>query len=486
MKKQITPLLIILPFGHIASVSALETSAFYPEEVEIHYNLGPETCNADFRPVTRSEALRFRDSIMNKIGKWSYVSLADGWVIMGPGYMGEIKQGTASHTACYPLNADTNILSFPAISIDEGSKERVEWTLLSDQDDFVKPAAYLAHHMGYAWVGGPKGNQVGDDMKVWWDSNESAWNIRGNDGPCDGYRCQDMTTIKVKNFAYTMDPASFKIDGSIVNSNSQLVNTISSTAVNKTSIQQQYVIDISYNTSTSWSQSNDYSFSESIEVSSTFKSPKVTGGVEKSISVTFGATQAWGSTSGGEESNRVTIQARPVVPANSALKVLLNVYRADISYPYVFDADVSYELGFDGFMRWGGNGLLWHPKDRPDFTSNFAIGRFAGNEKSLEFQWDHRDITGMNKTWDWNWIAQTAGSYDTRYWLGKVLAPKKARVKGQFYAEDQFTGELYFEEIALPQGDSNTASMEKSIQDQLEDAGLKDVQVSVRKADTGV
>ncbi|MDO6708165.1 aerolysin family beta-barrel pore-forming toxin [Photobacterium sp. 1_MG-2023] len=486
MKKKWTPLLLILPFGYIASASAIETSAFYPEEVEIHYNLGPAVCKADYRPVTRAEALRFRDSIMNKIGKWSYVTLADGWVIMGPGYQGEIKEGSADHTACYPLNADTNILTFPSVTIDEGSKERVEWTLVNDADNFVLPAAYLAHHMGYAWVGGPKGAQVGEDMKVWWDSQANAWKIRGNDGPCEGYRCQEMSTISVKNFSYTMDPKSFKVDGSVVNSNSQLVNTISSTAINKTSIEQQYVIDISYNTSTSWSQNNSYSFSESVAVTSTFKSPEVTGGVDKSIQVTIGATQGWGSTSGGEESNRVTIQARPTVPANSALKVLLNVYRADISYPYVFDADVSYELGFDGFMRWSGNGLLWHPEDRPNFSTTFAIGRFAGNEKSLEFQWDHRDITGMNKIWDWNWIAQTAGSYDTRYWLGKVLAPKKARIKGQFYAEDQFTGELYFEEIPLPQGDSNMATMEKSIKDQLEDAGLTDVQVSVRQENSGV
>ncbi|MCM0148782.1 aerolysin family beta-barrel pore-forming toxin [Photobacterium galatheae] len=486
MKKQIAPFIFLIPFGHISAAAALETSAFYPEEVEIHYNLGPEVCKADYRPVTRAEALRFRDSIMNKIGKWSYVTLADGWIIMGPGYQGEIKEGSADHTACYPLNADTNILTFPAVTIDEGSKERVEWTLVNDPENFILPAAYLAHHMGYAWVGGPKGSQVGEDMKVWWDSAANAWKIRGNDGSCEGYRCQDMSTISVKNFSYTMDPKSFKVDGSVVNSNSQLVNTISSTAINKTSIQQQYVIDISYNTSTSWSQNNSYSFSESVAVSSTFKSPNVTGGVDKSIQVTIGATQGWGSTSGGEESNRVTIQARPTVPANSALKVLLNVYRADISYPYVFDADVSYELGFDGFMRWSGNGLLWHPEDRPDFSTSFAIGRFAGQEKSLEFQWDHRDITGMNKTWDWNWIAQNAGSYDTRYWLGKVLSPKKARIKGHFYAEDQFTGELYFEEIPLPQGDSNMATMEKSIKDQLEDAGLKDVQVSVRKESTGV
>ncbi|WP_146453995.1 aerolysin family beta-barrel pore-forming toxin, partial [Vibrio splendidus] len=71
----------------------------------------------------------------------------------------------------------------------------------------------------------------------------------------------------------------------------------------------------------------------------------------------------------------------PVVPANSALKVLLNVYRADISYPYVFDADVSYDLGFNGFMRWGGNGLLTHPKDRPTVSSTFSIGRFSGEDK---------------------------------------------------------------------------------------------------------
>ncbi|BCG17074.1 hemolysin [Vibrio alginolyticus] len=485
VKKTLT-LLCLLPFTYIPSVLASDNTQFYPDLAEIHYNLGAETCKPNFRAITRDEALRFKDFIMNKLGKWSYVTLADGWIIMGPGYKGEIKKGSSDSTACYPLKADVNILKFDPVYIEEGSKQRVEWNLLNDKQNFIIPSFQLAHMMGYAWAGGSAFEKVGQDVKVWWDSNANAWKVRGNNGPCDGYRCDEKSTLIVNNFSYTMDPTSFKIDGSIVNSNKKLINTISSTAINKTSIPQQYVIDINYKTSTNWSQSNNYGFSESVAVSTAFKSPEVTGGVDKSISVTIGSTQEWGTASGGDESNTVSMQARPVVPANSALKVLLNVYRADISYPYVFDADVSYDLGFNGFMRWGGNGLLTHPKDRPTVSSTFSIGRFSGEDKSLEFQWDHRDIPGLNKTWDWNWIAKNGGSYDTRYWLGKVLAPKKARVKGMFYAEDQYTGELYFEQTSIPQEEGSEVSMEKNIKRQLEDAGLKDVKVSVKKSDSNL
>lgn len=486
MNKTLISLLCLSAFGSISSVEASESSTFYSDQTEIHYGLGAETCKPGFRTVTRDEALRAKDFIMNKLGKWGYVTLADGWIIMGPGYQGEIKKGTADSAVCYPLNVKTEINKFDPVYIDEGTKKRVEWNLLNNKDNFIIPAAQLAHILGFAWVGGSALPTAGEDMKVWWDSAEQNWKIRGNDGPCNGYRCNEKSTISVKNFSYTMDPKSFHVDGNIVNSNKKLINTISSSAINKTSIPQQYVIDINYKTSTNWSQHNDYSFSESIAVSTSFKSPQVTGGVDKSIQVTIGATQGWGENNGGDESNTVTIQARPLVPANSALKVLLNVYRADVSYPYVFDADVSYELGFSGFMRWSGNGLLSHPENRPEETATFAIGRFAGEQKSLDFQWDHRDIPGVNQKWDWSWVSQNSGSKATRYWLGKVLSPKKARVKGMFYAEDQYTGELYFEEIPLSQDESNEVLMAKNIKQQLEDAGLKEVNVSVKKSDSNL
>ncbi|HHX8642037.1 TPA: aerolysin family beta-barrel pore-forming toxin [Vibrio diabolicus] len=479
-------LMCLLPLGYVSSTQASDNSFFYPEQVSIHYNLGAETCKDGFRPVTRSEALRFRESIMNKFGKWAYVTLADGWIIMGEGYSGDIKKGSSSHTACYPLNADTSVFDFAPVYVNEEnrSKRRVEWALLNDWENFLKPTAYLASTMGYAWVGGPAAGESGRDMSVSWDGAANAWKIRGNDGPCSGYRCEDKTTITVKDFSYTMDPGSFKIDGNINSANERLINTISSTAINRTSIPQQYVIDISYASTKSWSQHNDYGFSQEVAVTTEFKSPEVTGGVDKSVSVTIGATQSWGDSSGGQESTTVTVQGRPVVPANSALKVLLNVYRADVSYPYEFDANLSYELGFEGFMKSGGNGLLSHPTDRPNQNSTFAIGRFAGEEKSLEYQWDHRDIPGVNTTWDWNWMAQDAGLYDMRVILGRVLSPKKAKVKGQFFAEDQYVGNLQFEQIPLPARDSDVVAMEKSIKQQLEESGLKDVKVSVKKTDT--
>ncbi|ELB2047587.1 aerolysin family beta-barrel pore-forming toxin [Vibrio parahaemolyticus] len=474
-------LMCLLPLGYISSAQA--NNSFYPELVDIHYNLGAETCKTGFRPVARDEALRFKEQIMNKLGKWSYVSLADSWIIMGPGYKGDIKRGSSSSTACYPLNADTSIFEFGPIYVSDQNrtKQRVEWSLINDRENFIRPAAYLANAMGFAWVGGSASNQVGDDMNVSWDSSTNTWKIRGNSGPCSGYRCEDKTTITVKDFSYTMVPNSFRIDGAINSANKRLLNTISTTAINRTDIPQQFVIDISYNNTKSWQQHNEYSFSQEIALTTTFKSPQATGGVDNSVSVKFGATQGWGESSGGEEGNRVTLQGRPVVPANSGLEVLLNVYRADISYPYVFDADLSYELGFEGFMKFGGNGLLTHPTNRPNQNSTFAIGRFENEEKSLEFQWDNRDIPGINKTWDWNWITQNNELYDMRFWLGKVMSPKKAKVKGMFFAEEQYVGQLEFDPIELPQEDLDIVTMEKSIKQQLEASGLTDVEVSVQK-----
>ena len=125
--------------------------------------------------------------------------------------------------------------------------------------------------MGFAWVGGNRSNYVGEDMEV--TRTGDGWNIRGYNGDsCSGYRCGEKSTIDVSNFEYVMDTDSYKITGNVIATEKELIRTVSVPAVNNTSADQMSVVTIEYDTSTNWSKTNDYSISESVTLSNTWKS----------------------------------------------------------------------------------------------------------------------------------------------------------------------------------------------------------------------
>ena len=390
MKKTL-PLLL---FG-LSSAASANTTVIYPDQLE-YENLGMGVCSTNNRLITHSEAQIYRSDIVNKMGKWQITGLADGWVIMGSGYAGEIKRGSASNSWCYPKNPVNEIPSLSALKIAPGSQSQIEWDLVNQKESFIKPLSYLAHYMGFAWVGGNRSNYVGEDMEV--TKSGSGWTIQGyNGGSCSGYRCGEKTSITASNFEYVMDTESYRITGDIVSADKELVKTLTVPAINDTSVDQMSVVTIEYDASTNWSKTNDYSISESVTLANTWKSPSVTGGSDTSLSVTISAGQAWGTSNGGSESQRVAVQARTNIPANTSVNAKVDLFKSSISYPYEFDADITYNVSINGFMRWGGNALLSHPENRPTENANFVIGRWAGQEKSIPYQWEHRYIPGENK-----------------------------------------------------------------------------------------
>jgi hypothetical protein len=479
--KKIIPILLL---GHTSIVSA-NSSIIYPDQLQFE-NLGAGLCSTDNRLITQSEAQIYRNDIVNKMGKWQITGLADGWVIMGSGYAGEIKRGTASKSWCYPKDPINEIPVLSALKVSPGSQSQIEWDLVNQKDQLIKPLSYLAHYMGFAWVGGNRSNYVGEDMEV--IKSGSGWQIKGyNGGSCSGDRCDEKSTINVSNFEYVMDTESYKVTGDVVSADKEFIRTITVPAINDTSVDQMSVVTIEYDASTNWSKTNDYSISESVTLSNTWKSPSVTGGSDTSLSVTISANQAWGTSNGGSESERVVVQARTNIPANTSLNAKVDLFKSSISYPYEFDADITYDVSIDGFMRWSGNGLLSHPDNRPNENANFVIGRWAGQEKSIPYQWEHRYIPGENKKWDWPWMIEQTNLSTMQYWLSKVLRPKKTTLTGHFYAQSQFAGNIYFgDESPLINNISalnNEQSNTQTVKQQLEDAGLKNVVVKIEMID---
>lgn len=415
----------------------------YPDQLRL-FSLGQAVCGDKYRPVTREEAQSVKNNIVGMMGQWQISGLANGWVIMGSGYNGEIKQGSASNTWCYPTNpvaGEIPVLS--ALEIPDGDEVDVQWRLVHDSVNFIKPASYLAHYLGYAWVGGNHSPYVGEDMDVTRDGD--GWLIRGNnDGGCEGYRCGEKASIRVGQFAYNLDPDSFK-HGEVTQSDRQLVKTVVGWAVNDSDTPQSgYDVTLRYDTSTNWSKTNTYGLSEKVTTKNKFKWPLVG---ETELSIEIAANQSWASQNGGSTTTSLSQSVRPTVPAHSRIPVKIELYKADISYPYEFKADVNYELTLNGFLRWGGNAWHTHPDNRPNWNHSFVMGPFKDKASSIRYQWDKRYIPGEVKWWDWNWTIQQNGLPTMQNALAKVLRPVRAGVTGDFTAESQFAGNI---EIGAP------------------------------------
>lgn len=409
----------------------------YPDQI-VFDQLGEDVCRAGYRPLDRYEAEEQKSALLTRMGQWQITGLKGDWVIMGPGYHGLIKRDTPNgKTFCYPDEAQSEIPNYPARAIPEGDEIDVQYELVTDRSAFVRPLSYLAHNLGYAWVGGNNSQYVGEDMKV--DRVGDRWVIQGNNsGSCSGYRCGEKTKITVDNFTYTLNDKNFW-HGDVVESDRELVKTITAMARNYSNTPQQIVVDLKLDESTNWSKTNSYGFAQQVKTENEFKWPLV--GNTK-LSITLEANQSFSNSNGASTSEQVTLQARPMVPANSELPVRVELYRSTISYPYRFNADVSYDVNFYGFLRWSGNAWHTHPDNRPYRSHTFTMGRGSDKSADIRYQWDHRYIPGEVKWWDWSWAIKEAGLSSMQYATGASLRPFYSYVSGDFYAESQYAGTI--------------------------------------------
>ncbi|WP_322112576.1 aerolysin family beta-barrel pore-forming toxin [Aeromonas veronii] len=439
----------------------------YPAQVK-WYGLGQGVCANGYRPLTRDEAMSIKNSLVSRMGPWQITGLADGWVIMGPGYNGEIKKSlvSAGESWCYPNSPVSG--EIPTLSdwnIPAGDEVDVQWRLVHDNDYFIKPVSYLAYFLGYARVGGNHSPYVGEDMDV--TRLSDGWLIKGNnDGGCSGYRCGEKSSIKVSNFSYTLDPDSFS-HGQVTESGKQLVKNITANAINNTDQPQQVVVTLKYDKSTKWSKTDTYSLGELVEIKTSFQIPQVS---KTEYSVEISSTQSWASQQGEETRETVLVEARPTVPPYSSLPVRIALYKSNISYPYEFKAEVNYDLTMKGFLRRNGNAWYTHPENGPTLEHTFAVGPFRDKASSIRYQWDKRYIPGEMKWWDWNWAISEYGLSTMQSNLGLVLRTVHASVTGDFYAESQFAGDI---EIGLPPTTSTKALLRSASVNMVELTDLK-------------
>lgn len=447
----------------VAAILSLLSSGTYakifPDQI-VFDQLGEDQCRSGYRPLDRTEARQQTSALLARMSTWQITGLKDDWVIMGPGYHGKIKRDIANHsTWCYPVESNAGLPDYPAQSVPEGDEVSVQYDLVNDRDAFIRPLSYLAHYLGYAWLGGNHSRYVGEDMVV--ERKGDGWLIQGNNsGSCSGYRCDEKTKITVNNFAYTLNDKDFW-HGSVTESERELVDVISAKARNYSSVPQQVVIDLKLSEATNWSKTNTYGFSQAVQTENEFQWPLV--GKTK-LSIRFEANQSFSSSDGGSTSKQVTLQVRPMVPAQSEIPIRVELYRSTISYPYRFGANISYDVNFNGFLRWSGNAWHSHPNNRPYLSHTFTMGRGSNKKSNVRYQWDHRYIPGETKWWDWSWAINKYGLNRMQYAAGASLRPFHSYVSGDFYAESQYAGTMEIgEESPIEMSKLNSESQDVSL-----------------------
>ncbi|WP_372384304.1 aerolysin family beta-barrel pore-forming toxin [Vibrio sp. BS-M-Sm-2] len=410
-------------------------SKIYSDQIVLD-KLGEDVCRSDYRPLTHTEAQEHKTALISRMNVWDIAGLQNDWGIMGSGYHGLIKQGQPSdNTWCYPNTPDAGLPYYEAQAIETNNNLDVQRALVSDNTNFIRPLSYLAHNLGYAWVGGDNGRYVGQDMAI--KPLNNGWEIKGNsDRSCTGDRCDEKTKITIDNFSYTLDSNAFS-HGNVSEPEQTLINTVSAYAINDSDEPKQIIVDLHFEQSTQWRKTNSFDLSDSVMLKENFTWPLVG---KTDVTVVLEQDQRFSDTNNGSRSEPTELQAIITVPANSVLPFRVEFYRSSISYPYRIKTNIGYDVNFTGFLRFSGNALSNHPTNRPTVSHTFTMGTNSEKQANIRYQWDHRYIPGEMKWWDWSWAINTNGLSNMQYAAGASLRPFYTHVSGQFSAESQYSG----------------------------------------------
>ncbi|CAG23788.1 MULTISPECIES: aerolysin family beta-barrel pore-forming toxin [Photobacterium] len=443
-----------------------------------------QTCNSEYRPITRSEARFLGTALTNKMGEWQITNLADGYVIMGSGYGYEIKQDGLWHTTfCVPTKIEIpQIYDMSPINIPENDVLTVEWDLIN-QVEFYQPWARLANALGFAWAGGTRSKYAGEDMVVTRQSDHDFLVTGYNNGNCNGYRCDERLKMEFTNFNYEVEPSTLWV-GKKVESDKESYGYIVGYAKNASSTMQQRRLTYSYSESTNWSKTDTYKYSEKVTSKSKFKFPLIG---ETELSLELGAEQSFATTDGKSSQKTISDVAVVNVPPHTQIPVFLKIEKATVDYPYKFNAQVSYDVTLTSFMRWGGNALLSHDENRPTKSITYTVGRGSTPATNLLYQYQHPHTPLGTDFWDWSWLVDKHGKDALKWAVSDALRPIKTKVSGDFHADSSYVADVtYLADEPFYGNDERAGRVRRSVgsapiatKEELEQLGIKDFQLNI-------
>ena len=265
----------------------------------------------------------------------------------------------------------------------------------------LKPAANLAHHMGYGWCAGnrPQDKFVGDGFK----RTPRGWKaIYGPDGK-DGYMKDQRLEIVFSDWSFGMKEIHF---GKPVINDSEPRNISTSTIDNwlgEKDLVRRFNVDVAKSTTHSHMKSTSFNWGSETAIEKSVGIPLI-GQAKVTQTFKFGGEV----TNGYTDSETKTLNTSELVvgelPKFSRQEYSIVILDTKSSVDYTAIMEVRFSVEFRGFLRWGGgkgkpesNYHMDHhgSEDRP--TVNY---KFGSNEVSF-----FEDLTNKQKNdigpWDW-------------------------------------------------------------------------------------
>ncbi|CCN49623.1 putative Aerolysin/haemolysin/leukocidin toxin [Vibrio nigripulchritudo MADA3029] len=321
---------------------------------------------------------------------------------------------------------------------DGGNAEALQYQVFNDPD-FYKPLAYLGHYMGFGWAGGTNSGFIGEDMEVKRiDSKTYSINARynSNDPHADGYWAHKRLKMKVKDVKLVTNPADLILGEPEVYDREALA-TVNAMVYNCGNTEDTAPVDIGYSETTSWSKTDNFSFGQSLSVTNKYEvGVPLIGGASSEVKVEFNASQGWNETNGDSTSIDQKAQYRAQVPEMSKRYITLTLFKQKADIPYNSFAYLSYNIDYEGFLRWGGNARSDHPTDRPYITHTFGHANGLNGPQQIADEYKFSYIGGYSG-WDWHWMRDEFGQSNLNWAIGNVAKRKYgAPMSGKFTTVD--------------------------------------------------
>jgi hypothetical protein len=302
----------------------------------------------------------------------------------------------AALTTGYPITGVTNATD-------------LEFKIASDAR-IIATLAFFADMLGFAWCGGTQSQYVGQGFDVSKGDGDSfimQAHYDAADPYASGYQADKRLKITLSNFQFIVDPATFTYSTSQKTPLTPII-VAETNAVNMSNADAQVSVSLTDQHTDTYSHTTNVSFTEGIKVAIKNKAEvPLFGSSEVTTEFSFSSTQGWSDTTTRTDVIGVTQTYSTKVPAMSKKLVEMLAGRAQYDVNYSGHGYVAFNIQYDGFLRWSGNGRSDHPADRPSVTVKFGDDTRSGFDAIVDI-YDHSNIPNYS-SWDWDWIRAYGG-----------------------------------------------------------------------------
>jgi|GEM_PF-1030486 len=351
-------------------------------------------------------------------------------------------------SVCVPSTGDDTVPIFDDVVFETMSPDNestIRKVLTSEQ--FYLPWAYLAHDLGYGWVGGNTNgnNAVGkefdyrrvqtrlDDPKV--PDNKYRYVFSGRYDPKGpgGYWADKRFRMAFSNIQWLMEPGSLELDDPQLY-DKKPIKEVTVLLENYSDQTDTGIATLSYNSTVAWSKVDTLFVSSGIVMTNSLKvGLPLVAEAETSVSVDIGAGESWSEMNSNSTTTGQSATYNATLPAKSKRLIKLTLFEQKANIPYTSDTFMSYDAELYNFLRWSGNGLNGHPDKRPFYLAQFGGKDGLNAPEDLLLQYRNPEISA----WDWPWLIKKYSRNTIENYIG-AIAKRKFRQKfsGTFTAVD--------------------------------------------------